>query len=58
MCCCNTLSTHRFDPDKPGKLRVDPEAKLEEELVVRLISEAIIGIPIRIGFSPHTFQSF
>jgi len=30
------------DPDNPGKLRVDPEAKLEEELVVRPTSEAII----------------
>ena len=30
------------DPDKPGKLRVDPEAKLEEELIVRPTSEAII----------------
>jgi prolyl-tRNA synthetase len=30
------------DPDNPGKLRVDPDAKLEEELVVRPTSEAII----------------
>jgi len=30
------------DPDNPGKLRVDPEAKLEEELIVRPTSEAII----------------
>ena len=30
------------DPDNPGKLRVDPNAKLEEELVVRPTSEAII----------------
>ena len=30
------------DPDNEGKLRVDPEAKLEEELVVRPTSEAII----------------
>src|SRR5690606_8177110 len=30
------------DPDNPGKLRVDPEAKLDEELVVRPTSEAII----------------
>jgi len=30
------------DPDNLGKLRVDPKAKLEEELVVRPTSEAII----------------
>ncbi|MEJ7663026.1 MAG: aminoacyl--tRNA ligase-related protein [Hymenobacter sp.] len=30
------------DPDRPGKLRVDPDAKLEEELMVRPTSEAII----------------
>ncbi len=30
------------DPDNPGKLIVDPEAKLEEELIVRPTSEAII----------------
>ena len=30
------------DPDNTGKLRVDPEAKLEEELIVRPTSEAII----------------
>jgi prolyl-tRNA synthetase len=30
------------DPSKKGKLMVDPEAKLEEELVIRPTSEAII----------------
>jgi len=30
------------DEDNPGKLKVDPEAKLEEELIVRPTSEAII----------------
>jgi len=30
------------DPDNKGKLRVDPKAKLEEELIVRPTSEAII----------------
>ena len=30
------------DPDNPGKLMVDPNAKLEEELIVRPTSEAII----------------
>lgn len=32
----------KTDEAKPGKLMVDPEAKLEEELVVRPTSEAII----------------
>ena len=32
----------KSDPNNPGKLIVDPEAKLEEELIVRPTSEAII----------------
>jgi prolyl-tRNA synthetase len=32
----------KSDPENPGKLMVDPEAKLEEELIVRPTSEAII----------------
>ncbi|MEW4922575.1 proline--tRNA ligase [Algibacter sp. 2305UL17-15] len=41
---CAIVTHYRLqnDPDNPGKLRVDPEAKLEEELVVRPTSEAII----------------
>lgn len=41
---CAVVTHYRLtnDPDKPGKLRVDPQAKLEEELVVRPTSEAII----------------
>lgn len=41
---CAVVTHYRLqtDPDKPGKLRVDPDAKLEEELVVRPTSEAII----------------
>lgn len=41
---CAVVTHYRLqnDPDAPGKLRVDPEAKLEEELVVRPTSEAII----------------
>lgn len=41
---CAVVTHYRLqnDPDKPGKLRVDPTAKLEEELVVRPTSEAII----------------
>lgn len=41
---CAVVTHYRLksDPDHPGKLMVDPEAKLEEELVVRPTSEAII----------------
>jgi prolyl-tRNA synthetase len=41
---CAVVTHYRLqnDPDKEGKLRVDPEAKLEEELIVRPTSEAII----------------
>ncbi len=41
---CAVVTHYRLktDPEKPGKLIVDPEAKLEEELVVRPTSEAII----------------
>src|SRR5687768_10354010 len=41
---CAIVTHYRLknDPDNPGKLIVDPEAKLEEELVVRPTSETII----------------
>ena len=41
---CAVVTHYRLenDPDREGKLRVDPKAKLEEELVVRPTSEAII----------------
>lgn len=41
---CAIVTHYRLknDPDTKGKLIVDPEAKLEEELVVRPTSEAII----------------
>ena len=41
---CAVVTHYRLknDPDNEGKLMVDPEAKLEEELVVRPTSEAII----------------
>lgn len=41
---CAVVTHYRLqnDPDNLGKLRVDPEARLEEELVVRPTSEAII----------------
>ncbi len=41
---CAIVTHYRLenDPDNEGKLRVDPKAKLEEELIVRPTSEAII----------------
>jgi len=41
---CAVVTHYRLktDPQNPGKLIVDPEAKLEEELIVRPTSEAII----------------
>ena len=41
---CAVVTHYRLktDPDRKGKLMVDPDAKLEEELVIRPTSEAII----------------
>ena len=41
---CAIVTHYRLenDPERNGKLRVDPNAKLEEELIVRPTSEAII----------------
>ncbi|WP_187262860.1 proline--tRNA ligase [Pontibacter beigongshangensis] len=41
---CAVVTHYRLqnDPDNKGKLRVDPAARLEEELIVRPTSEAII----------------
>ena len=41
---CAVVTHYRLktDPNNPGKLMVDPEAKLTEELIVRPTSEAII----------------
>ena len=41
---CAVVTHYRLktNPDKPGKLMVDEQAKLEEELVVRPTSEAVI----------------
>ncbi len=41
---CAVVTHYRLkaDPERKGKLMVDPDAKLEEELVVRPTSEAII----------------
>lgn len=41
---CAVVTHYRLenDPDNEGRLRVDPNAKLEEELIIRPTSEAII----------------
>ena len=41
---CAIVTHYRLqnDPENKGKLRVDPKAKLEEELIIRPTSEAII----------------
>ena len=41
---CAVVTHYRFkaNPDKPGHLMADPDSKLEEELIVRPTSEAII----------------
>ena len=41
---CAVVTHYRLkaDPDRPGRLIADPDSKLEEELVVRPTSEAII----------------
>ncbi|NQX99600.1 MAG: proline--tRNA ligase [Flavobacteriaceae bacterium] len=41
---CAVVTHYRLknDPNNPGKLIVDPEAKLEDELIIRPTSEAII----------------
>ena len=48
---CAVVTHYRLkaDPDKKGALMVDPDSKLEEELIVRPTSEAIIW---------HTYKSW
>lgn len=41
-CAVVTHYRLKLDPERKGKLMVDPESKLEEELIVRPTSEAII----------------
>ncbi|MCB0796265.1 MAG: proline--tRNA ligase [Chitinophagales bacterium] len=41
-CAVVTHYRLRTDPDKKGKLMVDPESRLEEELIIRPTSETII----------------
>jgi prolyl-tRNA synthetase len=54
---CAVVTHYRLknDPDKPGKLMVDPNAKLEEELIVRPTSEALFGQLIKDGYNPIGF---
>ena len=57
---CAVVTHYRLqnDPDKPEKLRVDPNAKLDEELVVDLLLKLLFGIPIKSGFNLiETFPS-
>ncbi|RLD28086.1 MAG: proline--tRNA ligase [Bacteroidetes bacterium] len=48
---CAIVTHYRLqnDPENEGKLRVDPDSKLEEELIIRPTSEAIIW---------HTFKGW
>ena len=50
---CAIVTHYRLkaDPTQKGKLMVDPEAKLDEELVVRPTSRRLFGIPTGIGFN-------
>jgi prolyl-tRNA synthetase len=52
---CAIVTHYRLknDPNKPGKLMVDPDAKLEEELIVRPTSEAIIWNTYRNWIQSH-----
>ncbi|AFK04984.1 Prolyl-tRNA synthetase [Emticicia oligotrophica DSM 17448] len=52
---CAVVTHYRLktDPNNPGKLMVDPEAKLEEELVVRPTSEAIIWNTYKTWIQSH-----
>ena len=49
MCSCNALSIKNAE-DGQGVV-VDPDAKLEEELIVRPTSETIIWNTYKSGFS-------
>ncbi len=52
---CAVVTHYRLknDPENAGKLMVDPEARLEEELVVRPTSEAIIWNTYRKWIQSH-----
>ena len=49
---CAVVTHYRLKNDENGKgVIVDPDAKLEEELIVRPTSEQLFGIPIENGFN-------
>ena len=48
---CAVVTHYRLKNDVDGSVIVDPDAKLEEELIVRPTSETIIWIRIKDGFS-------
>ena len=50
---CAVVTHYRLknDPDETRKIIVDPDAKLEEELIVRPTSKLLFGILIKIGFN-------
>src|ERR1043166_10293638 len=52
---CAVVTHYRLkaDPSAPGKLIVDPEAKLEEELIIRPTSEAIIWNTYKNGIKSY-----
>ena len=51
---CAVVTHYRLqnDTENPGKLRVDPKAKLEEELVLGQQVRLSYGILIKVGFNP------
>jgi prolyl-tRNA synthetase len=50
---CAIVTHYRLknDPDKSGKLMVDPNAKLEEELIVARQARPSFGVHIRTGYN-------
>ena len=51
---CAVVTHYRLknDPDEAGKLMVDPDAKLEEELWFVLLVRPLFGTLIKIGYNP------
>ena len=49
---CAVVTHYRLKNDPDGKgVVVDPDAKLEEELIVRQLPKRLSGIPIKIGYN-------
>jgi prolyl-tRNA synthetase len=56
---CAVVTHYRLqnDPDKPGKLRVDPDARLEEELIVEIYRFLLInGLMLYVGKCEHAYS--